>query len=189
VFRSRLQHPGPRSTFVAHARGDPEAALAALRGAQQAIDPRLSLSRMGRLEQHLSLALFPARATGLLFSICGAVALLLALSGLFGVMAYSVSQRRREFGIRMALGASRRDVLRTVLGQGVRLAGCGIAVGLSGALAATRLLGSLLYGIGPRDPATFMAIPALLMTVALLASLLPALRAARLDPVETLRYE
>jgi putative ABC transport system permease protein len=189
VFRCRLQHPGPRSTFVADVSGDSQAALAALRHVQHEIDPRLAFSRLGTLEEHLSLALFPARTTGLLFSLFGAVALLLAVSGLFGVIAYSVSRRTREFGIRMALGATRRTVLRIVLQQGLKLAGLGIGIGLVAALAATRLLRSLLYGISPMDPATFVAVPILLTAVSLLACLLPSLRAARVDPVEALRYE
>src|SRR5436190_6259419 len=104
------------------------------------------------LDRHLALALFPARTTGLLFSLLGAVALLLAISGLFGVIAYSVSQRTREIGVRMALGASRRNVVHMVLKQGSILAGLGIGAGLVAALAATRLLRSLLYGVRPLDP-------------------------------------
>ena len=123
VFRSRFQHPRPRSTFVAHVRGDSQAALGAIREVTRALDPRLSFSRLGTLEQHLSLALFPARTTGLLFSMFGAVALWLAVSGLFCVIAYSVSQRTREIGVRVALGASRRNVMRMVLCQGLKLAG------------------------------------------------------------------
>jgi predicted lysophospholipase L1 biosynthesis ABC-type transport system permease subunit len=189
VFRSRLQHPGPRTTFVAHARGDVQAVLAAMRIAQQELDPRLSFARLGTLEQHLSLALFPARATGLLFSLFGAVALLLAVSGLSGVIAYSVSRRTGEFGIRMVLGASRANVLRMVLRQGLQLAGLGIGIGLMAALAVTRLLRGLLYSVSPTDPATFVAVPVLLMVVSLLACLVPARRAAKVDPMEALRYE
>jgi predicted permease len=189
VFRSRLQHPRARSTFVAHVRGDSQAALGAIREVTRALDPRLSLSRLETLDRHLALALFPARTTGLLFSVFGAVALLLAVSGLFGVIAYSVSQRTREIGVRMALGASRGSVVNMVLGQGFRLAGFGIGAGLAAALAATRLLRSLLYGVSPLDPATFIAVPLLLVAVSMLACLLPARRAARVDPMEALRYE
>jgi predicted permease len=189
VFRSRLQHPRPRSTFVAHARGDSQAALGAIRDATRALDPRLSLARLETLDRHLALALFPARATGLLFSLSGAVALLLAVSGLFGVIAYSVSQRTREIGIRMALGAQRNDVLSMVLRSGMKLVGVGLAAGFAGAFAATRLLRSLLYGVSPVDPLTFAGVPLLLAGVALLACLLPARRAAKVDPMEALRYE
>src|SRR5262245_11349493 len=189
VFRSRLQHPRPRSTFVAHVRGDSQAALAAIRDATRALDPRLSLARLETLDRHLALALFPARATGLLFSLSGAVALLFGVLGLFGVIAYSVSQRTREIGIRMALGAQSNDVLSMVLRSGMRLVGAGLVGGFAGAFAATRLLRSLLYGVSPVDPLTFVGVPLLLAGVALLACLLPARRAAKVDPMEALRYE
>jgi predicted permease len=189
VFRCRLQHPGPRSTFVARVRGEETGTLAAMRGLLHEIDPRLSFSRLGMLEQHLSLALFPARTTGLLFSVLGAVALLLAVSGLFGVIAYSVSQRVREFGIRIALGAQRGDVVGMVLRQGMWLTGLGVVLGLALSIAATRLLKSLLIGVSSIDPVTFAAVPLLLAAVALLACLLPAWRAARVDPMEALRDE
>jgi putative ABC transport system permease protein len=117
------------------------------------------------------------------------VALALAISGLFGVIAYSVSQRTRELGIRLALGAQRRDVLRLVLRQGLKLAGLGIVIGLAGAIAVMRLLSSLLFGIGPLDPMTFLAVPSLLLAVAWFACWLPARRAARVDPMVALRSE
>jgi ABC-type antimicrobial peptide transport system permease subunit len=124
-----------------------------------------------------------------LFSVLGAVALLLAVSGLFGVIAYSVSQRTREIGIRMALGAHRGKVVGMVLRQGMTLAGAGTLIGLAAALAATRLLRSLLLGVSPLDPVTFTLVPLLLLIVALLACLLPARRAAQTDPMEALRCE
>ena len=189
VFRSRLQHEGPRTTFVAHTRGDSQGALAAIRAVVRDLDPRLSLSRLGSLEKHLALALFPARTTGWLFSVLGAVALLLAISGLSGVIAYSVSQRTREIGIRMALGAQRKEVLEMVLWQGVKLTGAGILAGLAGALAVTRLLRSLLLGVHPLDPITFVAVPLLLVAVALLACWVPARRATKVDPMTALRCE
>jgi ABC-type antimicrobial peptide transport system permease subunit len=141
------------------------------------------------MEQHLALALFPARTTGLLFSVFGAVAMLLAVSGLFGVVAYSVSQRTREIGIRMALGAQRNDVLRMVLWQGMKLTSTGVVIGLVGALAAAQLLRGLLYGVSPMDLVTFISVPLLLALVALLACYLPARRASKVDPMVALRYE
>jgi ABC-type antimicrobial peptide transport system permease subunit len=141
------------------------------------------------MEQHLAFALLPARLAGWVLGVFGGVALLLAGLGLYGVMAYSVAQRRREMGIRMALGAGRRDVLGLVIGQGMRLAALGMAVGLAAALALTRLVRSLLYGISATDPATFAAVVLLLGAGALMACLVPALRAMRLDPASALRYE
>ena len=155
----------------------------------QELDARLALNRLGTLEQHLALALFPARTTGLLLSIFGAVATLLAISGLFGVIAHSVSQRTREIGIRVALGAKQADVLKMILRQGMKLAGIGIVIGLTGAFALTRLIRTLLYGVGPTDLLTFTAVPTALAAIALLACLLPARRAAKVDPMEALRYE
>jgi predicted permease len=189
VFRCRLQHPGHRTTFVAHIRGDPQPALKAIRDEAQQIDPRLSISRLVTLEQHLGLALFPARTTGLLFGVLGAVALLLAVSGLFAVIAYSVSRRTREIGIRMALGAQHRDVLAMVLRQGILLAAWGVLIGLAGAIATSRVLRGLLYGISPLDPCSFAGVPLALIAAALLACWLPARRAAKLDPNVALRYE
>ena len=173
VFRCRLQERGPRSTLVAQIRGDPRSILVAIRGVTQELDSRLSLSRLGTLEQHLALALFPTRTTGLLFSLFGAVGTLLAVSGLLGVIAYSVSQRTREIGIRVALGAQRSDVQTMVVRQGMKLVVIGILVGLGGAVAATRLLRNLLFGVSPIDPVTFTLVPMLLVRCGV-ACLLPA---------------
>ena len=189
VFRSRLQHGGPRSTLVVHARGGAAAALVAIRGAVRDLDPRLSLARLGTLDQHLALALFPARTTGLLLGVFGLVALLLAISGLFGVISYSVSQRTREIGIRMAIGAQRSEVVRMVVRQGMRLAAVGLLLGFGGALAVTRFLRGFLYGVSPIDPVTFVLVPLMLALVALLACLIPARRASRVEPTVALRCE
>ena len=116
-------------------------------------------------------------------------ALVLAATGLYGVSAYAVAQRRREFGIRLALGASRGQVRSLVLGQGMKLAALGVAIGLAGALILSRVLGHLLYEIKPTDPLTFGAVSVLLLTVAALASWLPARRAAKVDPMVALRAE
>ncbi len=124
-----------------------------------------------------------------LLFVLGAVALLLAAMGVYAVMAYSVNQRRAEFGVRMALGATGRDVQRLVLRQGLALAALGIAAGLVLAASASHLLASLLYGVSPFDPFTFTAIPLLLTAVAVTAAWLPARRATRVDPCEALRSE
>src|SRR5581483_4475762 len=113
----------------------------------------------------------------------------LAVIGIYGVMAYSVSQRRRELGIRMALGASRRDVIRLVVGQGLRLTIAGVAIGLVASLALSRLIASLLVNVSPTDVVTFAVVPAVLAAAALGASYLPAVRATRIDPLVALRYE
>jgi len=118
-----------------------------------------------------------------------AAALLLAAIGIYGLLAYAVGQRRRELGIRLALGASRGDVMSQVVGDGIRLAGMGIGVGVLLALAVTRLLTALLYGVRASDPMTFVGVVALLALVALIASYLPARRAARVDPMVALRSE
>jgi putative ABC transport system permease protein len=189
VFRCHLQEQVARSTFVTHLRGDPQRALASMRQIVQELDSKLFLSRLGSLEQHLALALFPARATGLLLSVFGAVATLLAVSGLFGLIAYSVSQRTCEIGVRMALGARQSDVLRMILRQGMKLAGLGIVIGVAGAFALTHLMGALLYGIRATDPLTFFIISFSLAAIALLACWIPARRAARVDPMQALREQ
>jgi ABC-type antimicrobial peptide transport system permease subunit len=125
----------------------------------------------------------------LLLGLLAAIALLLAGVGIYGVIAYGVQRRRREIGVRMALGAQRGDVLRLVMGQSLTLTAIGIAAGVGAALLLTRFLASLLYSVHPHDPATFAAVAALLTGVALLASYLPARRALRVDPTVALRQE
>ena len=124
-----------------------------------------------------------------LLGMFGALALALASLGIYGVLSYLVSRRTQEIGIRLALGATRGDVLRLIVGYGMTLAAAGIAIGLAASWAITRSLTSLLVGISPHDPATFAAIVAILGTIAFVASYLPGRRATRVDPVNTLRYE
>jgi putative ABC transport system permease protein len=127
--------------------------------------------------------------TLVMLAAAGGMALFLGIVGLYGVIAYSVSQRRLEIGIRMALGAGKSDVLKMVISQGIKLALVGVAIGLAGALGLTRFLSGLLYGVKPGDPLTLVAVSALLITVALLASYIPAHQAAKVDPMVALRQD
>jgi putative ABC transport system permease protein len=129
------------------------------------------------------------RFRALLIGIFAAIALLLAAAGIYGVLSYSVTQRTHEIGIRVALGAARRDVLRMVVRQGMLLAAVGIAAGLAGGAIASRVLSSLLFGVRPTDPATFVAVSAILLAVAFVACFLPARRATRIDAMTALREE
>jgi ABC-type antimicrobial peptide transport system permease subunit len=141
------------------------------------------------MEQYLAVSLAPRRFNMILLGIFAAAALFLAVSGIYAVVSYSVSCRTREFGIRMALGAQGRDVLRMIFREELRLVGAGIAIGVVVALGLTRILGNLLYGVGATDPATFSAVTILLAGVGLVAGLIPARRATRVDPLIALRHE
>jgi putative ABC transport system permease protein len=141
------------------------------------------------MDQLLADSLSRSRFTMLLLGIFAAVALVLASVGIYGLIAYSVTQRTQELGIRIALGAQPRDVLRLVLGQGTRLTLLGIALGVLAALAFSRLLVTLLFGVSATDPLTFAGVAALLALVALMACVIPARRATRVDPMVALRYE
>jgi predicted permease len=180
--------PG-RRTMVVRTSGDASALLDAIRRELQVVDPNLAATDLVTMQQYMALPLFPARTTGFLLGASGVLALVLTSIGLFGVISYVVSQRTHEIGLRMALGARPRDVLRLVLGRGLMVTSIGLAVGLAAAFAATRLLSSLLYGIGPNDPVTLIGVSLGLTTVTLLACYLPTRRAMRVDPMVALRYE
>jgi len=153
------------------------------------MDAALRLFGVEPLEQTLSNSVGQRRFTMIVLGAFAAVALLLAAVGVHGVLSYTVAQRTREIGIRMALGADLGMVRGLVLGQGAALVGGGLALGLVGALAVSRVLSSLLYGTGSGDPATFAGVSLVLGTVALVATYLPARRASRVDPMEALRHE
>jgi len=161
----------------------------AVRREIHALDPTLAIYNAKTMEEHLRDALFLPRLAGTLFGVVGIVGLLLAAVGLYGVMSYSISRRTREIGIRMALGAQSGGVQWLVVRQGMALTLIAVALGLSAAWAVAHLMSSFLYGVPPHDPVTFTVVPLFLASVALLACWLPALRAARVDPLTALRHE
>jgi putative ABC transport system permease protein len=168
---------------------NPAALTSAIRGELAALDPNLPLTNVRVFDEYISSSLARPRFNALLLSIFAGTALLLTAIGIYGVMAYSVAQRTNEIGIRMALGAAQSAIFRLVVGQAMTLVGISLAIGLAGAFAATRLLNSLLFGIGAWDPITFGLIVLLVSVVAFLAAWLPARRASRVDPIIALRSE
>ena len=184
-----LQGPGQGMAVVMKTASEPKELIAAARQQVQAIDAEQPIYDVRTLEEIRDNSIAPQRLNLTLLVVFAAVALALAVIGLYGVLAYAVTQRQREIGVRMALGAQRRNVLGLVVGHGMRLALIGVTLGLAGALTLTHLLRSLLFEVGPFDPATFLMVTAVLLVVALLACWIPARRAARVDPIEALRYE
>ncbi len=189
LYRPLLRDYNTSITLVARAGGDPQTTIAALRREVQNLDPSLPLYDVKTLTQHMNVPLFPARMAATVLGSFGVLALLLAAIGIYGVMSYVVAGRTREIGVRMALGASQRDVLRLIIGQGMTLALIGLGVGLALAFAGARLLTSLLYGVSASDPLTFVGVALLLAVVAALACYVPARRATKVDPMIALRYE
>ena len=187
-YRSLLQEYEPGAQLIVRTAADTPI-IDALRHEVRALDPRMALVGVETLEQHMQLPLFPARAAGLLLGLFGLLALTLAIVGLYGVMSYSVSQRTREIGVRMALGARRIDVVRLILGQGLRLTLTGMAIGVLCSVALTWVLRSVLYGISATDPVSFLAVAIVLTMVAAIASYVPARWATRVDPIRALRTE
>jgi putative ABC transport system permease protein len=179
----------PNLFLVVRTDGDPASLAPAVRGAIAGVDKDLPVFRVMTVERVVSDSLAQRRFSMTLFGIFAGLALLLAVVGLYGVMSYTVAQRTHEIGIRVALGAQGRDVLRMVVGQGMLLVGGGVLLGLGGALALTRVMSSLLYGVSATDPLTYAGIALLLAAVALLASYVPARRAMKVDPMVALRYE
>ena len=168
---------------------DPKTLIAAARQQLKALDPDQPVYDTRALTELRDSSIAPQRLNFALLSVFAAVALALAVIGLYGVLAYAVAQRQREIGVRMALGAQRRDVLGLVVGHGMRLTMIGVILGLTGAFALTRVLEGLLFETKPFDPATFLSVTAILVGVALLACWIPARRAARVQPMAALRYE
>jgi len=169
--------------------GDPEALVAPVRAMVRELDPNLPIYDVKTMNNHMGIALMPARLAGIVLGVFGILGLALASVGIYGVMAYSVAQRTREIGIRVAIGADRDAVTRMVIRQGLRLVGVGAGVGLLGALGASQVIKSLLITGQGIDPVSFIGVPLILAAVALVATYLPARKAATVDPVRALKYE
>ena len=189
IYEALTQRYQPAVTLHVRAKGDAAALTSAVRQAVLQIDPSLSVFNVRTLAEQVSQSLAPLRVNVILLGVFGVLALLLASIGLYGVASYSVSQRTREIGVRMALGASPSKVLALVLGRGAVLVGAGLVVGLVAALAVAGVMRALIVGIDPRDPLTFIATAVALGAVALFATWLPARRATRIDPLVALRTE
>jgi len=179
----------PRMTVVVRASSAPMALANALRAEVRALDKHLPVSKVRTMETVRGDSIAQPRFRALLIVLFGAVALALATIGIYGVMAYSVARRTHEIGLRMALGAQNSDVMKLVVRHGMSLTAIGLAIGLAGAFALTRLLSAMLYGVSATDPLTFAAVPLALAGVAFCACYLPARRATKIDPMVALRYE
>jgi putative ABC transport system permease protein len=176
-------------TYFVRAAGDPATLIGAVQQVIWNEAPLQTFYQTGTVDQLVGATLTGRRFTLLLIAIFAGLALLMAAVGIYGVISFTVAQRTHEVGIRMALGADRRDVLRLILGHGLGLAGAGVAIGLAGAVLATPLMRGLLFAVSPRDVLAFAAGVVTLLAAAGLASWLPAFRATRISPVEALRHE
>ena len=190
MYLAQSQYPYPFLTIVVRVRdGEPAAALPAMRRELRAMDASMALDHVQPLQAVLDASISRQRFGMLVTGGFAVAALFLAMVGLYGVIAYGVAQRTRELGVRMALGATRRDVLVGVVGEGMVVVGVGLVVGLAGALAAARLLRGQLYEVSVTDAGIYAAVVVVTSAVALVASVIPARRATRLDPVAALRVD
>jgi putative ABC transport system permease protein len=194
--RVQMYHPSHRIGFVGNfmsfavrTTGDPNRALSSVRAAIHAIDQDVPIANAATMDANIANSMGQRRFAMMLLGLFAVMALVLASIGIYGVMSYSVTQRSHEIGIRMALGAARQAVLGMVMRQGLLLVGVGVGIGVLGALGLTRLITSQLFGVRPTDPTTFIFVALTLTGVAALATLVPALRATRVDPVVALREE
>jgi len=163
--------------------------IAGVRAQIQSLEPNLAITNVQTIGQVIDQGLWAPEMGASLLTLFGGLALVLAAVGVYGVLAYSVTQQTREIGVRMAMGAERSDILGLVVGQGLKLTGAGLALGIIFALALTRQLSSLLFGVSAYDPPTYVGVTLVLVVVALLACYIPARRATRVDPLVALRYE
>ncbi len=189
IFFPHSQSPQRSMSFVLRTAGDPESLSLAARSQVHSIDADQPVYEIKTVEQVIREQYSGVRLAAMLMAVFGLIALILSAVGVYAVMAYSVSQRTHEIGVRMALGASCSDVMRMVVGNALRLAGAGLAIGLPAAFALSNLMSSVLFGMVALDATTFLAFTALLVAVSLLASYIPARKAARIDPMIALRYE
>ena len=189
MYTPMTQTPWGAMSFVVRTSLDRASVASAVTREMQALDSNLPAAHVRTMYEVMADSVARQRLNMLLLGIFGGLALLLATVGVYGVMSYIVSQRSQEFGIRMALGARRRDLVSLVIGQASRMAIAGLAIGIVAALVLTRTLRTLLFEVRAADPVTFLVITALLGIIALLASYVPALRASRVDPMVALRYE
>jgi hypothetical protein len=179
----------PNTGMTIRAAGDPASLAAALRGAIRGSDPKIPIFQLATMEDLRARGYWQSFLFGWMFSLYGGIALVLAAIGVYGVLSYSVAQRTQEIGVRVALGASRADVLKLVVAQGVRLAAAGVAIGAGGSLFVTPIVQNQLVRVSAQDPASFAGVSVFLVAVALLASYLPARRATAVDPIVALRAD
>ena len=189
MYMPYLQARVPNAIFQVRTAGDPVGAIGAIRETVRTLDPNLPLMNVSTQVEQVEKRLLQERVFAQAYAQFGALALLLVSVGLFGLMSYSVARRTNEIGIRMALGAQRQDVLRLVMGESMTLVIVGVGIGLTAAMAASRLVASLLFGLAAADAATMLAAMMVLVVVSAIAGYPPARRAARVDPPVALHYE
>jgi putative ABC transport system permease protein len=189
LYCSQYQNPSSEAALVVRTAADPLSLVAPIRRALQEIDGDLPLDKVQTMEQVVSSSLAQNRVKTVLLGIFAALALVLAAVGVYGLVSFSVAQRTHEIGIRIALGARRVEVLAMIIRQGMKLIAIGLAVGLGGAFASSRLLADQVFKVSVVDPLTYIGVPVVLTAVALLANWLPARRATRVDPLAALRSE